>query len=179
MGRGRIEQRDGREVIVEHHVGKFKDAPALAGDQLRIARTGADEVDLSARSWRESAGRSEGPRGGARPAPPSGCLSRRGEQVRRNFGADGRGVSLPAWLSARISLAPSGVATTAIILRRPASTVAYAPMGTWHPPPRARRAARSASTDARVAASSKARQISNAPPSARVSMARGLCLTWC
>ena len=55
--------------------------------------------------------------------------------------------------------------------RRPPSTVACAPMGTWHPPPSAASRPRSAVTAACVAGWSSAAQASNPAPLARVSMA--------
>ena len=54
--------------------------------------------------------------------------------------------------------------------RRAPSTVAWAPMGTWHPPPSAASKARSAVTAACVAGWSSAAQASNPAPAARVSM---------
>src|SRR5579872_2585039 len=67
---------------------------------------------------------------------------------------------------------PSGETTTACRFT-PSAMRAYAPMGTWQPPPSAARTARSAVTAIRVLASSRRRQICHAAPlSSRVSMVR-------
>ena len=45
--RGEVEQRVGRQVVVEDGVGLFEDAAAFDGDELGIAGSGADQVDPS------------------------------------------------------------------------------------------------------------------------------------
>ena len=47
--RGEVEQRVGGEVVVEDDVGLGEDAAAFDGQEVGVARAGADEVDLSSR----------------------------------------------------------------------------------------------------------------------------------
>ena len=41
------QQRIGRQVVVQNGIGLFEDAASLDGDQFRIARPRADEINLS------------------------------------------------------------------------------------------------------------------------------------
>src|ERR1017187_4990469 len=57
-------------MVEQHDVGKFEDAPALDGDQLRIARPRADKIDLSRSGAGALSRLLSPPRPAAPPRPP-------------------------------------------------------------------------------------------------------------
>src|SRR5579872_2504549 len=111
-------------MIVEDGVGDFEKAAALDGDERRIARPGADEVNLAGhlRPSAGLAGESACPTKISRAPDAMSCSP----SLRPSDSASSTGPSAFAWTSSD----PSGETTTPKRWRRPDSMVAWAPMGT-------------------------------------------------
>src|SRR5262249_23052668 len=119
--RREIEEGFGGEMVVEDHVGGLENASAFDGEEIRIARPRPDEVDPAQAHPAYTVSR-------ICRAPISSSCAPSARPISSAFTAGPSD-------SARMSDEPSGDATTPRRWRTPSRTVAWAPMGTWHPPP--------------------------------------------
>ena len=166
--RGEVEQRVVGQVIVEDGVGLLQDAAAFDGDEFGIAGAGADQVDLhwlGTAGWHEQTARRRASGTGVRRTASAAAFERRRVMCRRPPGwprAPCRSSAPGALRCIRFRHRAFGLGADhlgavgrdhdAETRTRPSATVAYAPIGTWQPPPSAPSTPRSAVTAACVAA---------------------------
>src|SRR5579871_4964462 len=139
-----LEQVLAGEVIVEDCVSACEELATLPGDQVRIARPGSNQVNLAHVLSLKST---------SAPYTASSIFA----PPWANSSSPSALPSAAAWeagplASFRITSRPSGETMIDRMCTVAPSNVACAPIGTWHPPPKAASTARSAVTAARVAA---------------------------